>query len=318
MVPNVGKSSCLITGSSGFLGSVLVQFLSTDFEITTLGRNTTNDVVIDLSKEIPTLPDKFNLIIHNAGKAHSIPKTTQEIQAFWDTNHQGTLRLLQAIDNAGHFPLSFVFISTVAVYGIEEGENISESAPLEAQTPYAQSKLAAEKAIWDWGLQRGVPVVILRLPLVVGPNPPGNLAKMGAAIQKGRYVRIQNNLARKSAVNARDVAKLIPTLLGKSGIYNLTDGVHPTFESIESAVAQALKKPLRWSIPKGFLRLLAGLGDSLAAVPLNTATLPKLTASLSFSDAKARAELGWNPSPVLPVLADPNTWSGLFALDTDL
>jgi len=310
-LPNEGKSRCLITGSSGFLGSVLVQFFSTDFEITTLGRSTTNDIAIDLSKEVPTLPDAFNLILHNAGKVHSIPKTPQEIQAFWDTNHQGTLHLLQAIDNAGHYPQSFVFISTVAVYGIEEGENISESAPLEAKTPYAQSKLAAEKAIWDWGLQRGVSVVILRLPLVVGPNPPGNLAKMGTAIQKGRYVRIQHNLVRKSAVSALDVAKLIPTLPGKSGVYNLTDGVHPTFESIESAVAQALKKPLRWSIPKGFLRIVAGLGDYLPGFPLKTATLRKLTASLTFSDAKARAELGWNPEPVLPVLADPSTWSKL-------
>ncbi|MDO8368148.1 MAG: NAD-dependent epimerase/dehydratase family protein [Saprospiraceae bacterium] len=300
-----------MTGGHGFLGKSIRKELCADFNVDSLGSSKYNDIIVNLADSHFELKTNYHLIIHNAGKAHSIPKTTQEKQDFWDINHQGTIRLLQAIDHTGRLPQCFIFISTIAVYGLDQGENIPESAPLQAQTPYAQSKLAAEQAIRGWGTQRGVSIVILRLPMVVGPNPPGNLRKMATAIQKGQYVRIRHNLARKSAVCATDVARLIPSLIGKSGIYNLTDGVHPSFESIESAIAQALKKPLRWSVPTWSLRLVAGLGDYLPGFPLNTATLRKLTTSLTFCDDKARAELGWNPNPVLPVLADPSTWSKL-------
>ena len=301
----------LLTGSTGFLGSILKKELAQHFTITTLGLASSNNYSIDLSRQVPHFSSSFDCILHNAGKAHTIPRTVEQKAAFYSLNHAGTLRLLEALDDAGHFPQCFIFISTIAVYGLDEGEDISESTPLHAQTPYAKSKLAAEQAIWEWGTRHGVQIVILRLPLVVGPNPPGNLGKMASGIQKERYIRIRHNMARKSAVCAADVAKLIPSLIGKSGIYNLTDGVHPTFESIELAIAAALKRPLHWTIHKALLRLVAAVGNCLPGFPLNIPIFCKLTASLTFSDAKARSELGWNPNPVLPVLSDPLNWNKL-------
>ncbi len=303
--------SLLLTGSTGFLGSILKKELDQHFSVTTLGLSSSNNYSIDLGRQTPHFTSGFDCVVHNAGKAHTVPQTAEQKAVFYALNHNGTLRLLEALEATGHLPQCFVFISTIAVYGLDEGENIAESTPLQVQTPYAKSKLAAEQAIEEWGAQRGVPVVILRLPLVVGPNPPGNLGKMAFAIYKGRYVRIRHNLARKSAVSATDVARLIPRLIGKSGVYNLTDGVHPTFESVESAIASALQRPLPWSLPKEILRLTAGMGDYLPGFPLNTLMLRKLTASLTFSDTKAREELGWSPNPVLPVLSNPNNWTTL-------
>ena len=42
-------------------------------------------------------------------------------------------------------PKALVFISTVAVYGCESGELITEEHPLEGETPYAKSKILAEE-----------------------------------------------------------------------------------------------------------------------------------------------------------------------------
>lgn len=285
--------TCLLTGSTGFLGSIFATEFSHHFDLTTLGRSVENDLICDLAKEVPVLPQGYDWVVHNAGKAHMVPRTQAESEAFWELNHKGTLRLLEAIDNTGQYPRCFVFISTVAVYGVEEGMNISENHPLQGQTPYAKSKIAAEAAIQEWGTAHNVLVVILRLPLVTGPNPPGNLGKMEAAIRKGRYVRILGNTARKSRVAGVEVARLIPTLIGKSGVYNLTDGVHPTFCEIEEEVALQMGKKIRWGIPAFVIRWAAKVGDYIPGFPLNTAQYRKLTASLTFSDEKARKELGW-------------------------
>ena len=87
-------------------------------------------------------------------------------------------------------PGLFVFISSVSVYGLEFGTGIDEANPLLAKDAYGKSKIAAEQLITSWGIKTAVPVVILRLPLVAGPNPPGNLGDMIKAIQAGYYFRI--------------------------------------------------------------------------------------------------------------------------------
>lgn len=292
--------TCLLTGSSGFLGSILAAELCQHLELTTLGRSAKNDLVCDLAKESPILSQNFDWVIHNAGKAHVVPRTQQEIEAFWALNHQGTLRLLKSIDDIGHYPHGFVFISTIAVYGLDEGINITEDTPLNGNTPYALSKIAAEQAIQEWGAAHNVPVLILRLPLIGGPNPPGNLGLMERAMRRGRYVQIIGNTAQKSVVAAQDIARWLPGVLGQSGIYHLTDGIHPTFERIEQWMLNHTKGKVAVKLPSVLLRIAAGIGDILPFFPLNTPKYRKLTASLTFSDEKARRDLGWVPAPAFP------------------
>ena len=55
------------------------------------------------------------MVIHAAGKAHSVPKTAFEKQQFYDINVLGTQNLLAGFEKIG-LPKQFVFISSVAVY----------------------------------------------------------------------------------------------------------------------------------------------------------------------------------------------------------
>jgi nucleoside-diphosphate-sugar epimerase len=294
--------STLLTGATGFLGQMLHRALGPD--ILTLGRASNNQLIVDLSTTIPDLPP-VDTVIHNAGKAHVVPQTPEEEQAFFDVNVQGTANLLQGLES--HPPKQLVFISSVAVYGLDMGEAIPETAPLHGQTPYARSKIQAEALVQDFCKAHDIGYLILRLPLVVGPNPPGNLGAMVQMIRKGRYIRIGGNKARKSMVLGTDVAHLVARLSGQpSGIYNLTDGIHPSFADLEEAIASVYGQKLRWSAPMPLLRLAALGGDVLGQLgisfPLNTDRLQKMTATLTFSDAKARHELGWHPRPVLTYL----------------
>jgi nucleoside-diphosphate-sugar epimerase len=287
----------LITGAGGFLGKYLKQgLLDAGYEIETIGlAGEDNDITCDLSKEVPELKNQYVAVVHAAGKAHSIPKTEAQKKAFWDVNLGGTENLLKALENSNNTPKTIVFISSVSVYGLDSGELIPETHPLNATDPYGQSKIKAEEVIAEWSQAKGVNYFNLRLPLLAGDNPPGNLGSMIHALKKGYYFRIGKGNAYKSIVLASDVAKFIPTLFGKtqSGAYNLTDGVHPTFAQIEDKMAREVGKQVKIKVADIFARIIAFKGDFIPKFPLKTRQYKKITSTLTFADDKARKEIGW-------------------------
>lgn len=287
----------LLTGGSGFLGRTFKKVL-TDNEIVTLGR-TSSDILVDLTLQIPSL-SAFDLVIHAAGKAHTVPITNTSAQDFFNVNVNGTKNLLFGLDESNNLPKSFVFISSVAVYGCESGSLISESAPLLADDPYGLSKIEAENLVIDWCKKNGVICTILRLPLVAGPNPLGNLGAMIKAIKRGYYFEIAERNAKKSIVLADDVARIIPIASMIGGIYNLTDGYHPSFKELSALIARQLRKPKPRNIPLVIVQIMAKVGDFLGSkAPINTKKLIKMTSDLTFDDSLSRSKLGWNPRPVV-------------------
>ncbi len=304
-------SNILITGASGFLGKEIYEILnSKDNIVWTLGRSrvSINNLSFDITDTNIYIPNsKFQHIIHLAGKAHSYPKTPDEVKEFYDVNYQGTRNLLNALTDQKEIK-SFTFASTVAVYGLEEGENISELQIVKPITPYGKSKLDAEKLILNWCLERKIECLILRLPLIVGNNPPGNLGAMKKAIKRGRYIRIQGNNSKKSAVLASDIGNLISNFEFKGGVYNLTDGCNPKFSEIEEALEKSQNKKIKINLPLHLLKKISKIGDLLEKAnikfPLNSSTIKKLTSSLTFNDDKARKELNWKPNSVIEYLAN--------------
>lgn len=303
--------SCLVTGAAGFLGRQVVAHLTeTGWDVTTLGRDpAVADIMADLSTGAPDLGDRhFDVVFHLAGKAHVVPRTDEDKQAFHRVNVDGTRHLLQALEKLSSPPKSVVLASTVAVYGREEGSDLDEDTSLEAADPYGLSKINSEKVITDWCAGRGVSAGIVRLPLIAGSNPPGNLGAMIRAMRKGYYVRLRGNPARRSIVRARDVAAILPVVAERGGVFNLTDGVHPLIAELETALASTLGVRSPVSLPQFPLKLGALCGDVISRTglpfPLTTRRLRKLTSTLTFSDARARRELDWRPEPVMKYLQE--------------
>lgn len=287
----------LVTGANGFLGRHICQAIPAQ-ELYTLSR-TDARLPVDLAQPF-TLPDRpYTTVIHAAGKAHSLPRTETEKQAFYDVNTQGTAHLLQALEQLTQLPESFVLISTVAVYGLEEGKDITEDAPLRAVSAYGQSKVMAEKLALDWCQKYGVRCTILRLPLLAGEDAPGNLGSMQAAIRKGRFFTIGGGRAHKSMVLAADVAKALIPLSAIGGVYHLTDGQHPTFRQLGSAMATQSGKKAPGNIPYVLALLASAVGELIPGFPLNRSSLRKMTTDLTFDDQKARNTGLWHPQPVL-------------------
>lgn len=288
----------LLTGSTGFLGSYIFRDLSMSTEVITLSR-TSATIIADLSEEITKLPS-VELVIHCAGKAHSIPKTEVEIREFFQVNVNGTENLLKSLQLGSILPKYFVFISSVSVYGLETGVGITEEYPLEAKDPYGLSKIEAEELVVDWCKKNNIICTILRLPLLVGQNPPGNLGAMTKAIDKGYYFNIAGGKARKSIVLAQDVAAFIPRVATVGGTYNLTDGYGPSFYELNTVMAKCVNKKASFNLPLNVAKLMGYVGDILGAkAPINSQKLKKITSDLTFDDSKARRCAGWKPRGVL-------------------
>lgn len=281
------------------MGNNVRPLLERMYDVTTVGLLPQDDYTVNMAREIPELRERYDIVLHAAGKAHSVPRTEEEKRVFFDVNLQGTKNLCAALERKG-IPRAFIFISTVAVYGCDYGENITEEHPLDGVTPYAVSKRLAEEYLQKWCHEHNVILGIVRPSLIAGPNPPGNLGAMVHGIRSGRYLSIAGSRARKSVLMVQDIARLVPLLAEKGGIYNVCDSYQPTFRELETIICRQLNRNLPVSIPYWIAKCMALIGDCLGEkAPINSLKLRKMTKSLTFSNEKAVRELGWRPTSVL-------------------
>lgn len=288
----------LLTGGSGFLGCSILKSIKENCIVSTLSRSK-GDYKLCLENDVPNFKHDFDIVVHAAGLAHYIPRKQMEFDLFQQVNVVGTQNLLKAL-TISCIPKYFVFISSVSVYGLHVGSQIHEDAPLKAIDPYGKSKIEAEEIVTEWCKSNNVVCTVLRLPLLIGPNPPGNLGSMIKGIQKGYYFNVSGGKARKSMVLAEDVARFILKAAEIGGIYNLTDGYHPSFAEISKYISFRLGKGKPINISIWLAKIFAKCGDLFGnKTPINSNKLKKITSDLTFDDSKARKAFGWNPTPVL-------------------
>ena len=294
----------LISGGTGFLGKYFYKYWqSIGYSVDSMGRGKKNEIVFDLSKSTPTLLKEYQYFIHCAGKAHIHPQNNKDENEFYLVNENGTKFFLDAISNQKNKPLGVLVVSSVSVYGLTFGHLINEKALLKAKDPYGKSKINAEKIAIQWGKLNNIKISIIRLPLVVGKNPPGNLKSMINAIKSGKYFNISGGLAKKSMVLATDVARFSFSLINIGGIYNLTDSKHPDFNELSKIIANKYGKNNVKNIPiftAKILSIICMLLNNIfkLKIPFNELVINKMVSDLTFDDNKAR-KIGWNPNSVI-------------------
>ena len=290
--------SILLTGHTGFLGSVIYKELKKSFEVVTLGRDTSCDYRVDFSNWDGSLDleHKIDAIVHVAGLAHGKSNSDEQML---DVNSGSVNNLLRA----GHsFAIKyFILISSVAVYGKSYGFDIDESISPQPFSSYGRSKVLAEKAVLQWAsLEENRSIINLRLPLILGSNPPGNLGRLYKSISSGSHIFLSGNQAYKSVVFASDVASFISKWLmepqKESGAINLCNLTAPSFNWIENAIAESGGYSYRLSIPIRFIwKIVIWLKAKLnISIPL----VGKVFYPLTFSDQLAREKFGYISKPL--------------------
>ncbi len=298
----------LITGASGFIGSRIAAFFKPE-ELFTLGRTSVEPfthIKADLRESIEAIPNNVKTVIHVAGLAHVKNDGPKTHRRMFQTNAKGTQHLLAALPDSLE---TFILISTVAVYGQVKGSNLDETTECRPTTAYAMSKFQAEEACRNYFQAKETKLIILRLPLVIGANAPGNFGSMVAALKRHRYLGVGSGQSQRSMVWVDDVAKLVHSLTGTEGVFNLTDDDHLSFLQLETVICQALNRnrPLRLPlfIAKGLGLLGDGIGHLLKTVfPINSHLIEKMTSNLTFDNDKAKKAFDWSPTPAQHVVPE--------------
>jgi nucleoside-diphosphate-sugar epimerase len=290
--------SILLTGHTGFLGSVIYKQLKKSFEVLTLGRDASCDYRVDFSNWDGSLDleHSIDVIVHVAGLAHVKSISSKQM---WVINADSVDKLISVAEQ--YSIRDFVFISSVAVYGKSFGFDIDELSKPNPKTVYGKSKFYSENKLSQWG-KSGVKgrYINLRLPLIIGKNPPGNLGKLIYSVSKGAHIYLNGNQAKKSVVFASDVARFIfewiRTDQKKSGTINLCNEEHPTFNWIERTIASSGGYSFKYRI--FFKPIWSALSWARMRIGINIPIVGKLFYSLTFSDFTARRHFGYASKPL--------------------
>jgi UDP-glucose 4-epimerase len=178
----------LVTGADGFIGSHLTEALicrgaevtalclynSFDSngwldELPLLSRTSLRPVRGDVRDAafVRGIVAGHDLIFHLAALI-AIPHSYVAVQSYVDTNVLGTLNILEAARASTVRRL--IHTSTSEVYGTALSLPITESHPLQAQSPYSASKIGADMMVEAFARSFGVPAVILRPFNTFGPR----------------------------------------------------------------------------------------------------------------------------------------------------
>ena len=180
------QKTVLVTGAGGFIGSHLVERL-VDLGATTkalVARNPAGsggwpdsspvkdsvEVIIGDIRDEDGLQRWFrgvDTVFHLAALT-SVPDSLWNPQSYFQTNVEGTFNVLQAAREAG--VKSVVHTSSSAVYGSARYIPMDEDHPLQARSPYAATKIAADKLAESFHRSFDLPVAVIRPFNTYGPG----------------------------------------------------------------------------------------------------------------------------------------------------
>lgn len=239
--------------------------------------------------------DGADRVFHLAGGIRGKGKETAD-----QMNRVGTENLLAAI-GARRLD-SFVFASTMAVYGNRAGLWISEDFPTTPQTNYGKAKVAAENACLAAFKERGLPVRIARIGAVYGP---GIRFLMKERMAEGWGWLPGEGLNLYPVVHVDDCVRALLAIdeKGQSGeVYHVAGKAHPMLKEFYAAVKPyAGDKPMRfWStwLPSVFQLRAAELNEQLAGLTdrkprFTKDNLALWTASIRLRTDRLEKELGF-------------------------
>jgi NAD dependent epimerase/dehydratase len=260
-------SKVLVTGAGGFIGSHLTEELVRQGEdVRAFVRYNSRDergLLEDLSKEIQNQmevvpgdlkdPDgikkavKGCSIVFHLGALIAIPYSYIHPYNFIQTNVIGTAHLLNACLAEGTLE-RIIHTSTSEVYGTAQYVPIDEKHPLQAQSPYAASKIAADKLAESYYLSFGLPIATLRPFNTFGPRQSlrAVIPTIISQVISDKKIRLGNTRPRRDFLFVRDTVRGFIEMgkcegaVGK--VVNIGSGTDISIEELVKKVFALMKK----------------------------------------------------------------------------
>lgn len=293
----------LVTGANGFVGRALcVRAADHLITVQPATRAATHIPGVGPSLAVGSVDETTqwkdalegcNTVVHLAARAHIMKEFAANPSfEFYRTNVQGTINLAQQAAVAG--VNRFVFISTIGVNGAETfGIPFAANAMASPHSPYAISKYKAELGLRAVAMQTGMEVVIIRPPLVYGPDAPGNFGSLMRWLRSGVPLPLGAINNQRSLVALDNLTDLIVMCLRHPAAANQTfmvsDGEDVSTTELLLRMGQAMGKPARLlPLPASWLKLAAALVGKPDVAQ-------RLCGSLQVDISKTRELLGWVP-----------------------
>lgn len=282
----------LLSGITGFVGIHLKKHLQE-----------TGYVVKDLQLRNPQWKNEiipqFKAIIHLAGKAHDLKKTSK-VSDYFEVNTKLTIDLFDVF--LASDCNDFIFFSSVKAVTDKAVAIVTEKTKTNPISVYGQSKLQAEQYILSQILPQGKRIFIIRPAMIYGPGNKGNLTLLYQIVKKGIPWPLGAFENQRSFCSIDNVCYVVQQILERkdipSGIYNIADDdALSTNELIEIIAAATNKKKLILSIPKKLVTAIARLGEVIH-LPLNSERLDKLTENFVVDNTKIKDALQIDKMPI--------------------
>lgn len=289
-----------ITGGSGFIGTVLTdRLLEARHEVLLLDKTPSakypqywRETDICDAYALSEALKGVDVIYHLAAEHRDdvFPRSR-----YYEVNEEGTDNVISAADNNGIKKI--IFTSTVAVYGLNEGESRESDTP-QPFNDYGKSKLKAEAHIRGWA-QRDPShsAGIVRLVATFGPGNRGNIHTLMDQIHRGRFVMIGSGENRKSIAAVGNVAAfLLHCLSFGPGIhlYNYADKPDLVTRDLVLTVRKAMGLPGLGPKAPYFIGLAGGAVFDVAArltgrtFPISAIRVKKFCADTVVNADRAR------------------------------
>lgn len=300
--PRLDGKRVLVTGSGGFIGSHLTELLvARGADVRAFVRyNSRNDpgmlayVSPEIASEIEIVPGDLRdpesvtraaqgrEIIFHLGAQIAIPYSYINPRDFVETNVVGTLNVAQAA--IAHGASRMIHVSTSETYGTAQTIPITEEHPLEAQSPYAATKIGADKLVDGFHRSFALPSTIVRPFNTYGPRQSAR-AVIPTIISQALFsdrVKIGSLHPRRDLTFVTDtaaafIAATADATLGKT--VQLGTGTDVSIGEVAEMIAEILDRPLNFEVEKERIRPEASEVERLISTP-----------------QKAKELMGWEPT----------------------
>ena len=250
----------LVTGGAGFIGSHLVDRLAPENRVIVLDNLFTGQMSnLETSKDRITfingdildkvlltgLVANVDIIFHLAANVGNI-RSINDPYFDMDVNIRGMLNLLEACRNSKVERL--VYSSSGAIFGEARYLPIDEEHPVSPESPYAVSKLAAEKYCFAFHKVHGIPTTALRYFNVYGPRQDTSeyanaISIFSRRIREGKPLTIfgdgkqtRDFVFVEDVVSANILAATQPSAVGE--IFNIGTGKEDSIEHLATMLRE--------------------------------------------------------------------------------